>query len=339
MREGKLTDIQRGHLRGEDAFYQLLERPLPGQFAFVKGAPPEKPGEKPREILPLTLEAMRRYDEFQEAAILVPDTVVLVRTEVAATPHPDREGRQLPAGALGAREPGRHAARLRGRRRERLLPDPARARPLGRVGRAEDPRSNRGRRGLPPDRQVLVVDDRVALADGRRGPRLPAARSSRSGRGRAEAAAPRARSAPRPAGRSSAGRADRSRPVPARRARRAPDCRRTCRGSPSRSAGACARSCRRRGSRRSSARCSGLLLRVRCSSRYSAIVLLSGRIRNPISRNASVSSRKKAENSPKKTGWTPAVSSIVSRETVASTELSEEPEAPETGPEPGSSAE
>ena len=98
MREGKLTDIQRGHLRGEDAFYQLLERPLPGQFAFVKGAAPEKPGEKPREILPLTLEAMRRYDEFQEAAILVPDTVVLVRTEVAATPHPtEKDGSFLQA--------------------------------------------------------------------------------------------------------------------------------------------------------------------------------------------------------------------------------------------------
>ena len=98
MREGKLTDMQRGHLRGEDAFYQLLERPLPGQFAFVKGAPADKPGEKPREILPLTLEAMRRYDEFQEAAILVPDTVVLVRTEVAATPHPtEKDGSFLQA--------------------------------------------------------------------------------------------------------------------------------------------------------------------------------------------------------------------------------------------------
>ncbi len=98
LREGKLTDIQRGHLRGEDAFYQLLERPLPGQFAFVKGAAAEKPGEKLREILPLTLEAMRRYDEFQEAAVLVPDTVVLVRTEVTATPHPtEKDGSFLQA--------------------------------------------------------------------------------------------------------------------------------------------------------------------------------------------------------------------------------------------------
>ncbi len=98
MRGGKLTDMQHGHLRGEDAFYQLLERPLPGQFAFMKGMTPEKPGEKPREILPLTLEAMRRYDEFQEAAALVPDTVFLERTSVAATPFPgEKDGSLLQA--------------------------------------------------------------------------------------------------------------------------------------------------------------------------------------------------------------------------------------------------
>ncbi|HWZ85426.1 MAG TPA: DUF4388 domain-containing protein, partial [Thermoanaerobaculia bacterium] len=88
LRAGKLSEIRRGHLKGDDAFYQLLERPLPGQFSFVKGSPPETPGVAPREILPLTLEAMRRYDEFQESSALVPDTVVLERTKVAATPLP-----------------------------------------------------------------------------------------------------------------------------------------------------------------------------------------------------------------------------------------------------------
>jgi len=87
LRQGKLVDIRRGHLRGEDAFYQLFERPTPGQFAFVKGEPPES-GSAVHEVLPLTLEAMRRYDEFQESAVLVPDTVFLERTSVAATPFP-----------------------------------------------------------------------------------------------------------------------------------------------------------------------------------------------------------------------------------------------------------
>jgi hypothetical protein len=98
LREGKLTDIQRGHLKGDEAFYQFLERPLPGQFAFVKGSVPETPGTSAREILPLTLEAMRRYDEFQEAAVLVPDDVFLERTGVKANPYPgEKDGSFLQA--------------------------------------------------------------------------------------------------------------------------------------------------------------------------------------------------------------------------------------------------
>ncbi len=98
MREGKLTDIQQGRLRGEEAFYQLFERPLPGQFAFVKGSTPEKPGAPAHEVLPLILEAMRRYDEFQEAAALVPDGALLEKTGVNPTPFPgEKDGSFLQA--------------------------------------------------------------------------------------------------------------------------------------------------------------------------------------------------------------------------------------------------
>ena len=90
LREGKLIVIQRGHLRGEDAFYQLFERPSPGQFAFVKGAVTGAEG-PPREILPLTLEAMRRYDELQEAAALVPDAMALEITGTRPTAHPSEK--------------------------------------------------------------------------------------------------------------------------------------------------------------------------------------------------------------------------------------------------------
>ncbi len=97
LRGGKLTDIRRGHLQGENAFYQLFEKPVPGQFSFVKGEPPPS-AEAVREVLPLTLEAMRRYDEFQEAAVLVPDAVRLERTGVAATPFPgEKDGSVLQA--------------------------------------------------------------------------------------------------------------------------------------------------------------------------------------------------------------------------------------------------
>jgi hypothetical protein len=90
LREGKLQEIELGRLRGETAFYQILERPIPGQFAFVKGTP--LPSAEPlREPLPLILEAMRRYDELQEAAALVPDEARLVRTEAKPTPPPDEK--------------------------------------------------------------------------------------------------------------------------------------------------------------------------------------------------------------------------------------------------------
>ena len=98
LREGKLEQIRRGKLSGDDAYYQLLERPGPGQFAFVKGAPPAAPGATARAILPLTLEAMRRYDELQESAALVPDTAHVVATGQTPTPHPgEKDGGFLKA--------------------------------------------------------------------------------------------------------------------------------------------------------------------------------------------------------------------------------------------------
>jgi hypothetical protein len=98
LREGKLVEIRRGHLQGEDAFYQMFERPQPGQFAFVKVSSKNAAPGTPREILPLTLEAMRRYDEFQEAQALVPDDVKLEKTAVNPTPPPgEKDGSFLQA--------------------------------------------------------------------------------------------------------------------------------------------------------------------------------------------------------------------------------------------------
>jgi uncharacterized protein DUF4388 len=90
LREGKLLEIQRGRLRGEDAFYQLFERPSPGQFAFVKG-PVAGAQATPREILPLTLEAMRRYDELQETTAIVPDAMGIEITGARPTAHPNEK--------------------------------------------------------------------------------------------------------------------------------------------------------------------------------------------------------------------------------------------------------
>ena len=79
MEKGKVRGAQFGILKGDDACYQFFERPFPGTFAFTKqDLPPRKEGDPPlREVVPLLLEGMRRYDEFQRASALVPDDLYL----------------------------------------------------------------------------------------------------------------------------------------------------------------------------------------------------------------------------------------------------------------------
>jgi Domain of unknown function (DUF4388) len=97
LRGGKLRACQTGNLSGEDAFYQLLERPVPGQFQFMKSAEAldETGTGSLKEILPLTLEAMRRYDELRQATALVPDQMRLKATDVRPSPHPGEKDGML----------------------------------------------------------------------------------------------------------------------------------------------------------------------------------------------------------------------------------------------------
>ncbi|MGE5345659.1 MAG: DUF4388 domain-containing protein, partial [Acidithiobacillales bacterium] len=88
---GKVRGAQTGILKGDDACYQFFERPFPGTFAFTKQAlPPRKEGDPPlREIVPLLLEGMRRYDEFQRSAALVPDDLYLTSSGQKPRALPD----------------------------------------------------------------------------------------------------------------------------------------------------------------------------------------------------------------------------------------------------------
>jgi hypothetical protein len=90
LKGGKLRACQSGPLTGDDAFYQLLERPVPGQFQFVKmaDAGDETNTAALKEVLPLTLEAMRRQDELRQAAVIVPDDALLKATDVRPVPFP-----------------------------------------------------------------------------------------------------------------------------------------------------------------------------------------------------------------------------------------------------------
>ncbi len=92
LSEGKMKSCQARGLTGEEAFYQLIERPFAGSFFFQRRTS-EELGEQPpgshTEVLPLCLEGMRRYDELQQAAALVPDDQKLEPTEVRPEHHPD----------------------------------------------------------------------------------------------------------------------------------------------------------------------------------------------------------------------------------------------------------
>jgi Domain of unknown function (DUF4388) len=78
LEKGRFQSAQMGLLSGESAFYQLFEWPRPGTFQFSKT--PEKPEDESelRDILPLTLEGIRRYDELQNYRSIVPDESKLI---------------------------------------------------------------------------------------------------------------------------------------------------------------------------------------------------------------------------------------------------------------------
>jgi len=91
LRQGKMKSCQTGKLLGDEAFYQLLERPLPGSFLLVRlpeGARETQAGPV-KDVLPLSLEGLRRYDEFQLASAIVTDDTMLKPTSVKPTAHKD----------------------------------------------------------------------------------------------------------------------------------------------------------------------------------------------------------------------------------------------------------
>jgi hypothetical protein len=87
---GKFVEAQAAHLRGVDAIYQMLERPVVGNFAFVPQ--PEsavRSRNEKREVMALLMEGIRRYDELNQLMILVPNELTLKATTTKPTPDPD----------------------------------------------------------------------------------------------------------------------------------------------------------------------------------------------------------------------------------------------------------
>jgi hypothetical protein len=94
--EGRFLNAQRAQIRGADALYEILERPIAGTFAFVP-YPTErmKSNIEPRDIMGLLLEGVRRHDELQRIAAIVPDAMTFTKTNVKPTPHEEEDDPSL----------------------------------------------------------------------------------------------------------------------------------------------------------------------------------------------------------------------------------------------------
>lgn len=91
LQDGKMKSCRARNLVGEEAFYQLVQQPAAGTYAFERTAAEEHEATAGslRDVLQLCLEGMRRYDGFQQALALVPDDMKLKPTAVRPEPHPD----------------------------------------------------------------------------------------------------------------------------------------------------------------------------------------------------------------------------------------------------------
>ena len=89
---GSLQSCRNGILSAESAFYQLFEKPRKGTFEFARTAQEGVAAESDfPAILPMMLEAMRRYDELQNARGIVPDDQRLKAKESRPIPLPEEK--------------------------------------------------------------------------------------------------------------------------------------------------------------------------------------------------------------------------------------------------------
>ena len=93
LEAGRFCGGQYGAIEGQDAVYQLFERPFPGTFAFVsrRELPAHAALVPPCELVPLMLEGVRRHDELRRALALVPDGAALEPTGAPWSPLPDED--------------------------------------------------------------------------------------------------------------------------------------------------------------------------------------------------------------------------------------------------------
>jgi hypothetical protein len=92
---GLLADAATGRLTGHTAFFGMLQKTAAERFAFVNAPALPEGTAAGADVLPLLMEAMRRLDEFQQAAALVPDGARLRQTDVKPNRKPDEDDLEL----------------------------------------------------------------------------------------------------------------------------------------------------------------------------------------------------------------------------------------------------
>jgi hypothetical protein len=91
--QGEYRGGQAGTVMGEEAVYQLIEKPFPGTFAFVtRNDVMQHPrATEAKDVMGLLLEGVRRYDDFQRAVAVAPDTATFKATGKARTTPADED--------------------------------------------------------------------------------------------------------------------------------------------------------------------------------------------------------------------------------------------------------
>jgi len=91
--KGEYRGGQCGNVLGEEAIYQLLEKPFPGTFAFVtRGDVATLPrAGAAKDVLGLLLEGVRRYDDMKRAVALAPDAARFKATGKAHSAPADED--------------------------------------------------------------------------------------------------------------------------------------------------------------------------------------------------------------------------------------------------------
>ena len=89
LEEGAIRGARCGTRKGREALYQLIERPFPATFAFVRGGRPEEPDGEKLPVTSLLIEGVRRHGFLQRALALVPEDAALEPSGQSPSTVPD----------------------------------------------------------------------------------------------------------------------------------------------------------------------------------------------------------------------------------------------------------